>query len=541
MGRKAHLVHSLLLTVLLVLLSSCDRSSNEPVVDDQTTDSNTLTSEQATAEASSAEEHSGGAVHWFNGTIEQAFAYAKAQNKPLYFYWGAVWCPPCEEVKQTVFKNAAFLAQSELFVPVYLDGDTESAQSWGEHFSVQGYPTMIVFSPQGEELTRIPGGIETQHYVNVLRLTLSGLKNTSQLVETVLQAPAQLSNEDLTQLAFYSWDQGNLDISVEQTPELLKHLAMIANQKENRIAFSRLYFQYLWMAVNEGNTPLTEDEAQFARETITNVLADQDWLLANVDFFLFYAEDIVPFVSETEAQRSTLSQHWIDAVAAIRHSPMLSSAEQLGTWYPQLDLYWINNPDAQALPAGVAQQVKDHVHTVDQQTKGRARQAVINRAYQVLYAAHLFDESKQMVLSEIQKSQSPYYFMSSLAEFAEEEKNYDEAVSWLEKAYNASVGNATRFQWGVDYVSGLVRMKPEQVDRIAMAASGLLDDLDQPADVFSGRNFGRLQSLNERLKEWQFSGNHRTALDTFYARLRETCQATDGESAAGQNCRTLDL
>ncbi len=68
-------------------------------------------------------------------------------NQPLFLYWGAVWCPPCNQVKATVFNRQGFIARSRFFVPVHLDGDSPSAQKLGARFKVRGYPTMILFRP----------------------------------------------------------------------------------------------------------------------------------------------------------------------------------------------------------------------------------------------------------------------------------------------------------------------------------------------------------------------------------------------------------
>src|SRR5690606_3732915 len=42
---------------------------------------------------------------WFSGTPDTAFALAKQANKPILVYWGAVWCPPCNELRDQVFNQ----------------------------------------------------------------------------------------------------------------------------------------------------------------------------------------------------------------------------------------------------------------------------------------------------------------------------------------------------------------------------------------------------------------------------------------------------
>ncbi len=68
---------------------------------------------------------------WFAGTVDEAFALSAKEHKPVFLYWGAVWCPPCNEIKSEVFSKTRFDELMEPFIPVYLDGDTEAAQVWG--------------------------------------------------------------------------------------------------------------------------------------------------------------------------------------------------------------------------------------------------------------------------------------------------------------------------------------------------------------------------------------------------------------------------
>src|ERR1035437_4732722 len=138
--------------------------------------------------------------------IAAVFAQAKAANKPVFLYWGAVWCPPCNQIKATVFNRQDFIERSQLFVPVYLDGDTAGAQKLGAQFKVHGYPTMILFKPDGTELTRLPGEVDAAKYMEVLGLGLAASSSVKESLAAALSG-VTLSPDAWRLLAYYSWDQ----------------------------------------------------------------------------------------------------------------------------------------------------------------------------------------------------------------------------------------------------------------------------------------------------------------------------------------------
>lgn len=100
--------------------------------------------------------------------VDQAFRLARQSGKPVFLYWGAVWCPPCNQLQATLFSRSDFAERSQAFVSVYVDGDKPGAQKLAARFKVSGYPTMGLFKPDGSEVTRLPGEIDPERYLLTL-------------------------------------------------------------------------------------------------------------------------------------------------------------------------------------------------------------------------------------------------------------------------------------------------------------------------------------------------------------------------------------
>ncbi len=94
--------------------------------------------------------------------LEKAFVQAKAEKKSvLVEFTGSDWCPPCIAMKKNVFSKKEFVtAASENFILVQLDfpnGDKalkEKNQPYAEKYKIEGFPTVILFTPEGKEFTR---------------------------------------------------------------------------------------------------------------------------------------------------------------------------------------------------------------------------------------------------------------------------------------------------------------------------------------------------------------------------------------------------
>lgn len=474
-------------------------------------------------------------IDWYQGSVEAAFLEAKKSQTPVYLYWGAVWCPPCQEIKHTVFKSKQFIAQSELFIPVYLDGDTERAQVLGENFGVKGYPTMIVFSPDGDEITRIPGGIDVSRYNTVLALSLNNMRPTSMLVDLALNEPAELKDADLRQLAYYSWGQDFDALPEGSSASIFLKLSTLAKGREPESS-ARLYMQYLAYldeTASEDQGPATAVD----HTPLLGILESPELTLACWDSLAYHSEEILGVLSLEDMNEDQLKTKWRDAMLALRHHRSLSTAERLGAWFPLLTFFFEVDGD-ERLSDDTLARIREDAESANTKTRNRyERQSVVNQLNHLYQAARLNDDARNLLVAELERSASPYYFMSSLSSLSEKEGKVDEAVAWRRKAYESSKGAATRFQWGANYVRTLIRLQPDNHEAIANTSLALFDDLQGKKETFAGRNFRILQSLSTQLKEWQ--GMQEITSLAFHMRLSSMCNDQTLDSLEQKNCQML--
>ena len=242
MNKLPHLALSL---VAALALSACQRQSAPDAT-------GAAASGASSAASQSADAHASG-IAWVKVQSEQdvskAFEDAKARNVPVFLYWGAVWCPPCNQVKATIFSRQDFVERTKGFVAVYLDGDAPGAQKLGERFKVRGYPTMILFKPDGQELSRLPGEVDGQKYIETLDAALQSGRPIQALLKAA-QKGETLSPSEWRGLAFYSWEgDENQLVPKAELPLLLSGLALkVPAQPELKAAAARLRLKALYAA-----------------------------------------------------------------------------------------------------------------------------------------------------------------------------------------------------------------------------------------------------------------------------------------------------
>ncbi len=460
--------------------------------------------------------------------VDSAFARAKAGNQPVFVFWSAAWCPPCNQVKSTIFTRSDFIDKSRTFVPIYVDGDTPSGQALGQRFRVGAYPTMVLLRPDGTEITRLAGSVEPTKYMQVLDHGITGGASAREAL-TAAMSGEPVASEDWRLLAFYSWETDEQQIiPKEEVPATLIRLAQTC-PTDQREAASRLTLQAIaFSATAKGEVKPAADKAD-SLASVRSILARPELVREHYDLIAGYAADIVGYTTAPKSrEREDLKATWTTALDRLIADPTLSNGGRIWSLGGKVDLARLDNKSG-PLPESLVSQVRTEVTRVDRETTDLdERQSVITSAGAVLADAGLLDESDVLLSVELERSHSPYYYMLGLASNARKRGTPESkvaAVEWARQAYETSRGPATRLQWGGVYVNYLLELAPADATRIEAAAARVVGEAAANPDAFSARSRSSLERLSQRLQKWNKDGRHDAMLAQLHEKLAAACSA----------------
>jgi thioredoxin-like negative regulator of GroEL len=493
------------------------------------------------ASASAAPAPAKTAIDWQTAStdaeVDKAFALARQTGKPVFLYWGAVWCPPCNQVRATLFSRADFVERSRAFIPVYVDGDKPGAQKVAARFKVSGYPTMVLFKPDGSEVTRLPGEVDPERYLLTLASGLNAQVPVKSLIERAI-ARQSLTPEQWRLLAFYSWDTD--EQQVVKTSDLatrLSQLALVAPAELEQVK-DRLTLKAI---AARARAPKPDGSAlEGDRLAVDRILADRRRSGEQADLLVYYAEPVVKYLAPAGDARRALAGRWDEALARIAQGGKQSRSDRIDALDAQVDL-WKFIDGAEKLAPQRRQQVLSEVARIVSQTKDRyERQAVVPSAAHVLTAAGLVEESDALLKAELPRAVAPYYHMLGLAGNAKERGDKRGALQWYEQAWRKSEGPATRIQWGSSYVREILKLAPTDVARVSAAAGGVISGLDARSETFFERNQRSLQRMAKGLTEWQGTDKTRSqAVAKLKDQLARTCAKLPAKDPGRTNCESV--
>ena len=95
--------------------------------------------------------------------LDFAKVEATRAHKPLFVYFTASWCGPCQQLKRTTWADAKVEAKLRRYVPVKVDID--AFKQLAESYRINSVPTLIIMNAEGETIKRIEGAMRPDELI----------------------------------------------------------------------------------------------------------------------------------------------------------------------------------------------------------------------------------------------------------------------------------------------------------------------------------------------------------------------------------------
>lgn len=459
-------------------------------------------------------------IPWFEGSVDEAFALARESDKPLFLYWGAEWCPYCKSLEANVFIREEFIRLSQQFVPLDMSNGDSALVKDRDRFKIHGFPTVIVFSPAGEELTRIPGGIDMEQYASVLELTLDQVRPVSALLAAALEGePVDASDWQL--LASYSWSQDRGQALGEEDPAQVMLDLLAAAPAEDGLTRGRLTMAALEVWLEQDDATRDASLAEIHLQGVEAILAAPALARDNLINLAAYGDDVVDLA---EGERQARLQQALLAL----YEPVIEDAEQFNRLNRASVLSgWASTATAlleedETLADDRITWASQHADELVAGLDAFQLHAGVNSLWGVYYRLGRIDAAKDTLALGIARSNAPYYFMSGMGILARRAGNDAEALDWFLKAWEATRTPIDRASWGSRYLRGLIQMAPDDTAEIERASASLFADLASQTDGMEV--YERLiGNLRDELTAWSADHGERQRV---VARLGDQMTAT---------------
>ncbi len=475
-------------------------------------------------------------IEWFEGEVDEAFASARSAGRPVFLYWGAEWCPPCHNLKKNVFTHPQFLEAIQSFVPVYLDGDTERAQLWAERYAITGYPSVILFSPTGVELFRMPSDVTAEQYGALLQSAISEFRPVRDILAEVVDGETQdLAQLDLELLAYNAWVQD--PSTTISDSEALAAFWRIYSERTDLSERLRARFMALtlerttpsvWTATpdpDSGALP-TLDEQQRAslREGLVALLETRELWPDNKIFLTLQSRRTIEVLEPVPStRRDQLVEAWLAVAKEIQNHPEYSATEQLMAFVPEFELHALQTRNGDGpIPPSLAKKVRARVEPILAGSSDPDEfQSTLNMLVWLHTMSGLGEEAAALLDEHMNETAAPHYFYSLLGDLSADSP--ETALEWHRLAFERANQGSARVKWGTAYVLKLIQLAPTDADTIENASRALIDELASSEDAFAGRNHAYLKQVDTALTTWAAETGNGAMIDELRNEFLEQC------------------
>jgi tetratricopeptide (TPR) repeat protein len=117
-------------------------------------------------------------INWV-ANFKEASQMAKSENKNMVLDFYTDWCKWCKKLDDSTFTDTSLIRFSMDFV--FFKTNAEKDTALAERFKVNGYPTVILTNPSGEEIDRVVGYANAPDFMQKIKEYLKGEGTLSNL------------------------------------------------------------------------------------------------------------------------------------------------------------------------------------------------------------------------------------------------------------------------------------------------------------------------------------------------------------------------
>ncbi|MBR9975808.1 MAG: thioredoxin fold domain-containing protein [Bacteroidetes bacterium] len=111
---------------------------------------------------------------FFEGSWEDAFEAARAEDKLVYVDFQTEWCGPCRQMEEEVYPDPdvrQFLDSH--FVAISIDAEKGEGRRLAFRYRVRAYPTHLFFDHDGKLVARFVGGMSKDYFLDAVRASIA--------------------------------------------------------------------------------------------------------------------------------------------------------------------------------------------------------------------------------------------------------------------------------------------------------------------------------------------------------------------------------
>lgn len=109
----------------------------------------------------------------FEDSLRSSLNDAKKNGKPIIAVFSAVWCGPCQKMKNDVYPSEAIKPFHDKFNWAYLDTDNNRNARDGEKFGVNGIPHIQFLDASGNPIGKQVGSTSPEAFAKTLESMLA--------------------------------------------------------------------------------------------------------------------------------------------------------------------------------------------------------------------------------------------------------------------------------------------------------------------------------------------------------------------------------